>query len=865
MNTKRQETENVVILDCENLTSSTVTRNNVFGAIHKQLLDKLAKQICESVEREKLRRDKWSFEQNMGGLKGNDNFPLNYFITGKRGSGKTTFLRQVVKKIESEDSRDVKIKFLHWYDPSESFGVPADFFIEVTAAIKTKVEEFSENTNRHSSKYDDTLMLQSVMLKLDKAIVRFSQEREALSGLSEHRAANLRINDPEMNKEIQKNFKECMRLLCGLYDVDAFVLIIDDIDIRTEQCYNVLENLRLFISNEYLAVLMAGDRTINIERVRERFFKEYDYQYHQSDEQGKEERLSYVVTHAAQYFAKLFPVKQQFELRSLYTLSHKRNPVVIKLKYEVKNTKKSVTESLEELLGRIFEAAIGTKDFKTVSSHVDVDADEISEEVSMLIDPEVISNVNTFMSLPLRNILQILDYCFREGILNEIVRSGSENPGEAKQGREQTEFIIRTALNRSLRDQLPDLFYNYEKLDSDDGRAYYALLLRLCQDTGDLEHGFHLSDEIERGSRYRYLTLVLAANFKRYVKDFNGFLSYLCYGPASVALYAKALEQFRNTEGTSDSVLKTQNDLRKSFEEYLHIGNWRSASRWARHANMIWCYDYKKNYVHSGVVRIQNAKTIKKLGEYLMQDNPDKTHFKNAIALIVSMNKSDGRDNSYYISVYSFLAFILECVERCDSAFNTAGNNSLGENAKQRKKLARMMLRSLIRQYLPISTCKHPEWQIPVHQEGSEQNETILITENDILTKERKKLNSLTEEIIDWYIKTRDERGNRWEKVDNISPQTMGAFWSDFYDFLRTVSHEYSYLFISKNPPSATGKNNSFAPYRRLLRIVVTIFRRYTLSSLRGKVDATKYYMACIGSFPLVKHLSGIFRSRNAT
>ena len=102
MNTEKQENENVVILDCENLTSSIVTRNNVFGAIHKQLLDKLAKQICESVEREKLRRDKWSFEQDMEGLKGNDNFPLNYFITGKRGSGKTTFLRQVVKKIESE-------------------------------------------------------------------------------------------------------------------------------------------------------------------------------------------------------------------------------------------------------------------------------------------------------------------------------------------------------------------------------------------------------------------------------------------------------------------------------------------------------------------------------------------------------------------------------------------------------------------------------------------------------------------------------------------------------------------------------------------------------------------------------------------
>ena len=233
MNTKRQETENVVILDCEDLTSSIVNKEEILGVIHKQLLNKIVNLIHEGVSLAKQRREGKRSDSVIKGLIENDEFPINYLITGKRGSGKTTFLRQVVKKLENGDRNGMNIKFLHWYDPSESFGVPADFFIEVVAAIKTKVEEFSENTKRYSPKYDDVLMLQSVMQKLDKAIVRFSQEREALSGLSEHRAANLRIDDPEMNKEIKKNFEECMKLLCGLYGVDAFVLVVDDIDIRT--------------------------------------------------------------------------------------------------------------------------------------------------------------------------------------------------------------------------------------------------------------------------------------------------------------------------------------------------------------------------------------------------------------------------------------------------------------------------------------------------------------------------------------------------------------------------------------------------------------------------------------------------------
>ncbi len=834
MNTERQENENVVILNCEDLTSSIVTQDTVFGVIHKQLLDKLTEQIRESVLKEKQKREKKESDSFIEEFRRDDNFPLNYFITGKRGSGKTTFLRQVVKKFENDGYNGTDIKFLHWYDPSESFGVPADFFIEVTAAIKTKVEEFSADTKRYSSKYDDVLMFQHVMQKLDKAIVRFSQERESLSGLSEHRAAILRIDNPEMNKEIKRNFKKCMRLLCELYHVDAFVLVIDDIDIRTEQCYNVLENLRLFISNEYLVVLMAGDRIINIERVRERFFKEYDYKYHQCDEQGREERLSYIVSHAAQYFAKLFSVKQQFELGSLYTLSHKRNPVRIELKTDNDNQNPSLKDWLKEL----FHIAIS------------INASEVK------------SYVDIFMSLPLRNIIQILEYWIREGMLDKLdqlnpedsdaekKRAGQNESEQTKQVREQIELLVRTALNHSLQDQLPDFSYSYEKLDSDDGEAYYALLLRLCQDTGDLEHGFYLSDKAARDSRYRYLSLVLAANFKRHIKDLKGFLSYFLYGAASVALYGKALGQFKSFKRKRDSGLKDLNDLRKRFEEYLCIDNWHSPSRRARHANMIWCYDYDYCRIHSGVLRICDQNQICLIQAFISGELQGKHYNENslgeAISLLVSMNRSGDQDDSLYVSIYSYLAYIHRCVEICEQ-----GCDFNGTVQRLRKKTL---------DYIPIKSCRYPEWQI----KRNTKNGWFYCSSFVERPGEEKKdaLGKYMEEIANWYGKMQKALKNETVIEENISPHVLGDIWSDFYQRVRIISH------LAKTIASGTTLVNedgsiltSCDPAKKgwkEFNDAIKYFKETFLSQkdMEKAKSMTEFYKAAINSFPLTRYLN---------
>ena len=829
MSTANQE--NVVILDCEDLTSSIVTKDTVFGVIHKQLLNRLSEQIHESVSREKAKRAKRKLDSFIEGSKREDNFPLNYYISGERGSGKTTFLEQLEERVKYSDYNDVKIKFLLWYDPSQSFGVPNDLFITVTAAVKTRMRKLAHEPDRqkeyNSHRYR---FCEEKLDKLDKDIVRFSQKKEALSNMSEYRASALSSEDPEMNNNIRENFRESMKLLCELEQADAFVLVIDDVDIRTKQCYNVLEDLRLYLSNDYLIVLMAGDRENNLEHVREKFFKEYDIEYHRADRHGREVRMNSTVSHAAQYFAKLFPVKQQFELSNLYALSNKYNALKLKIKYKGKE------EFLRTWVRRIFMIAISINVF------------------------EAKSYADTLISFPLRNIIQILDYWIKNGMWERLnaYHSNSDKDKKGKRAK-QIELLVRTALNRSLQDQLPELSDNYKAFDSGDRSVYYALLLRLCQETGDFEHGYYLSCERERNSQHKFLILVLAANFRRHLMHLGGFLSYWLYGPASVALYGKALEQFLSIKRRENSILKTQDDLRRSFNEYLQVGKPITPAQWAKRANMIWCRDYKGHHVHSGVVRIQKSETIEKLGGYLIEDNQDEAHFKKAIALIVSMTKSDGRDNSYYISIHAFLAFILECVETCDKVF------SIVEDGEKRKKLARAMLDQLIARYFPIMTCRRPEWQGTTYQE-KEQETIILVQYEDMLdqrgeqnlssgyTPENAYLYHLIGEIVEWYTKIREDKADTWKK-DDISPQFMGELWSLFYGSIRTVSQASSKTIAEKDIFPGVEKNKG--PYKSYLEVfhrVISILKPSESYRLARQDTATEYYIKCISNFPLTKH-----------
>ena len=810
----KEENENEVILDCEDLTSSSVSKN-FFGIIRKRLLKNLTKLIHEELSRAKQKREEERPEQIIDGLREVPSYLLNYFIAGERGSGKTTFLKHLVENLRKEFPKS--IGFLHWYDPSESFGVSNDLFITVTAAVKTRMRKLAHEPDRqkeyNSYRYR---FCEEKLGKLDKAIVRFSCERKALSNMSEYRASTLSCEEPEMNGNIRENFRESMKLLCELEQVDAFVLVIDDIDIQTEQCCNVLENLRLYLSNDYLIVLMAGDRENNLEHVREKFFKEYNYYYHQCDAQGKDARMASIAVHASQYFSKLFPVRQQFELRNLYTLMN-ANSLELKLKYGGEE------EFLRIWLKDLFEITISKN------------------------DTEARSYVDTFMTLPLRNLIQIIEYWIREGLWVKLgqykpadsdaqKQAGQEKSEQIKQIKSQIEFLVRTALNHSLHDQVQNFRIIYEAFDSDDERVYYALLLHLCQQTGDYEHRvYYLSDEDELGPQYRYLTLVLAANLKRHIRDLKGFLSYLFYGPASAALYGKALGQFYAMKASKNPVLESEDDLRKNFEEYMRVGSWRNPSRWARHANMIWCYDPNNYFLHSGVLRIGEQDELCMIQRFIHNELHGKHYclddypLEFTIWLLVSISKSGDQDDSLYVSIYSYLAYIFRCIEICEQGYDS------NETAQQ--------LRTMTLEYIPIESCRHPGWQMKESTRGMGYH----CTDNIVKLEDRKcdELYECMTGIVKWYTDMQKLLKERTAREDDITPHTMGDIWIAFYQRVQIISH------------SVKPSDKTFEEARDKFNKIIECFKDEFLTGKGMKTanSMTEFYKAAISSFPLTKYL----------
>lgn len=839
------------------------SKNDTEAYIHQQLLNEFSDEILASllpVENVDYGRDYYTLSASRG---------KNYLITGSRGSGKSTFLRNLVTKLESpaKQNGDKPCKLLCWYDPSASCGDDNYFFLNVVAALKSELESSQRMQDSSRPRFDfERAACLSLMQRLDLGIARLSRGKAPLSDLSEHNASMLRRDSPDMDEEIRRIYAKIVDKLCDINQIKAYIIAVDDADTNAAQCSKVLENLRLYISHPRVIVLVTGDKSINIERVREKYFSEFNSQYHQQDENGKEFRMKSVISHAGQYLMKLFPISHQRELCDLLTLARKRIPITVYLRMPDGNTV-AILE-LEKIINKAFYYAI---------SHNPV---------------EIKPYTDLFMRLPLRSILQIIHFWHKKGVLEilkkeiETEEKNQEKEPITTEDRIQTEYVVRISLEHVLKDELSAAYYEFDNLNTDEGKIFYATMLKHCQKMDDLEHGYFLSGDMGITSEDKFLTMLLAVSFKERVKDLRGFISYLLFGPATVALYAKALEQY--TGSTIDRTLKTLSDLRKKFESYLHVGSWHSASRWARHANMIWCADTGLEGLHSGILRLRYGKIIKKINSEILEKtfpkkgNPPEADIRQGIALLVCMSRSHERDNSYFISVFSYLAFIHRCLQACQNHAQAKNEN---EKAKK-KQAAIQSIIEIIESYFPIKTCGKPEWQIDRIPVKTYNTESISLWEEKEPSKTtmpnqyREGIGEIAEQIWNWHRKEVFE----WEKnidskgVWDLSPQVMGEIWANFYYALRRISHTMKVVELTDNSKGnsgttsqSEGEHNTKQKAERVVadkelldkfKETISYFRHHFCipcvqppEKSEVKHRMSDVFLGLIGSFPLTKSL----------
>lgn len=808
-------------------------------------------------------------------------FNMNYLVTGVRGSGKSVFMDLLVKCLTRDldpfdrrekplrrftperyiDSprRDVRCRFLCHYDPTSGCNQSGFFFLYLLSCLQTILDDIIAEGRVWGERQDGCVnVCKDYLKRLNKGAVRLSMGKQAFGQLTEYQSFHMRADDPELDRNIRDNFAGALDALCKLCGVDAFIVSVDDADTRTEQCFRVLEELRLYISNPRLIVLVAGDMSLYTERVREQYFREYNYDFHQADEEGKAERMNAIVSHAGQYMIKLFPLMHQYELVNILTMTGKSDPISIHLRGKTSQGAELPCEKqdLVSIVRKVFGAVICSG------------------------GPDVEPYVKQFCCLPLRSIIHILNFWTVHSLWdswNYIEYVNDKKPDKdayvVKPNDNHPELnweyrhVVRTvqlSLIRALTDEIHHADCKFTTVNVEERRMLFALMLRHCQNMNDLEHGYFLSGDIGRSTTDKFTTLLLAVASRSVTDTLDGFLFYLLFGPATVSLFAKAVEQScRELENRNAIAIS---ELREKFDRYLHVGSWSSPTRWARHANMIWCLDGNFEGLHSGVLRlripamarlvqdvmfsvetsVQKQKHFHDASRCSTPQQPDaiikqeEKRFCQSIAVLVSMSKSSDRDNSYFISVFSLLAFIMKCIQRCDYIHaiqqdedNTDANQKDSKNVDENKTDARTLCKKeisdIIRDYSPVKVCRNPEWLI--RKDDIKMFNTYNIDTESFLDKHDGLLEKLSHEIVNWYTKhirrvpdpekagadTQSTETATGKTVNNgvsdqsakdcgqenqnatsapqplknnLTPRRMGQKWSDWYYGMKQISYQ---------------------------------------------------------------------------
>lgn len=837
-----------------NKDTVTITAGDEFNAsdldfcVHSQLIKQLKREIIKYVPERRGLGDEFKQEDMGVYFTGRER---NYLFTGGRGSGKSTFLRILVKQLLTDEKtqKSTGLQELCWFDPSESSGGEDYFFLTIAAALKSKFEEAIKERRREEKDYDFRVdKCKDSMKALDKGLVRLSQARKAIADLTPQKAAELRLSSPELDDSIRNNFYKVVDLLCDICKVKAFIIAIDDADTRSAQSFRVLEDLRLYIRHPRLIILMTGDKHMYLERIRENLFREYNVDYHRADVKGQQARMDMVVSHAGQYLIKLFPLANQRELVDMYTLMTKQKPITYNLKLIEKDDKQEKSEErtlpLKDCVKKLFAQTISTE------------------------DAEIKPFVELFFRLPLRSILQAINYwdkgeiwgeCRRfdelklqydkeKGCLNQAKSESSKKKKKENLAQTWQELLdksrnitypVKMAMTRVLQDELRSYYYNFDSLDADEGRMYYSAMLRHCQNTRDLEHGYFLSGGVGGSSEEKYITMMLATAFKSRVSTIEGFLYYLLHGPATVTLFAKAEALKKNKEGDAAYLINyNPEEFPEQFNDFMQVGRDISASRWARRANLILAADNS----HAGALKLnleaasptssnQNSENSSTNAVTILQkwfkktegedesttqesekpgksEKPKVTKEKKLLAVLVSLSRTEPHENKNIISLYSYLAFVLKCCTAC---------HAINERrpAKDKEKLqpedkeklppeAYKPLHDLIKDYFSIKSCMYPDWlRINNCSSGSleifdSSSYTGCLKDKTELSGSAKKI---AEEIYKWY----DDEDKTF--LNSLTPHRVGDIWAEiFYTLERTASHA-----------SLSEKNNPFNLFQQAI------------------------------------------------
>jgi len=176
-------------------------------------------------------------------------------IVGRRGSGKTTFLMNLRKKIKKDKELQKDIKVLDIIDPTLLHG-NSDILLLILAGVYTKLSNDFKKRDNRTNKKNEFKEIKEKLQNLHRTINlanKFKQDEDLEEDNYE------RLHGLHKGLEIDKDLHVFFKLVCKYYEVRALVLPIDDIDMDFKYGYKVFDTIRKYLATPRVIPIASMD------------------------------------------------------------------------------------------------------------------------------------------------------------------------------------------------------------------------------------------------------------------------------------------------------------------------------------------------------------------------------------------------------------------------------------------------------------------------------------------------------------------------------------------------------------------------------------------------------------------------------
>ena len=180
-------------------------------------------------------------------------------LNGSRGTGKTTFLQTLLKKLPEEQRRQKSLEILDYFDPT-LIEEKASVFLTIVSLICDKVNKRFDKCCDKEYLLHRKKVWQSVLNKFAKGLPAIDESKKNIDYWDDaNQIMEKGLEDVRAAFDLRKNFRDFLKESLSILEKKSFLLIIDDVDTDSKKAMQLLETLRKYLSVNGIITIVSGD------------------------------------------------------------------------------------------------------------------------------------------------------------------------------------------------------------------------------------------------------------------------------------------------------------------------------------------------------------------------------------------------------------------------------------------------------------------------------------------------------------------------------------------------------------------------------------------------------------------------------